>query len=133
MFVAKVYGSSFDHHTKRSRWTADCLFNLGAAIEVLTILQPHWFLIMGSIANAFKAIGGLVGGATKASIHRHFAITHNLGDVTGKAASQGIMAYLCGSFLGIMISFTGSALFASLPPLYSITCFTLLSAGNLFC
>lgn len=47
-----------------------------------------------------------------------------------------------------MISFTGSALFASyatalpmerkltlsrLPPLYSITCFTLLSAGNLFC
>lgn len=32
MFVAKVYGSSFDHHTKRSRWTADCLFNLGAAV-----------------------------------------------------------------------------------------------------
>jgi len=136
MLVAGAFGKFFDTDTKRIRWTADCIHVAGVALELATPLFPAYFLPMASLANSAKGIAGassrlievacfslflvrtvwslgLTTGATKAAINQGLALRDNLGDITAKGHSQGIVAYLMGMGIGISATYiTGGELSA---------------------
>lgn len=75
----------------------------------------------------------MVSGATKANVNRHFASAvrgKNLGDVTAKAQSQGVFAYVLGLFYGVGISYICQT---SGIPYLIIGNFVLLNCIHLFC
>eukprot|EP01104_Vermistella_antarctica_P016922 TRINITY_DN5885_c0_g1_i1.p1 TRINITY_DN5885_c0_g1~~TRINITY_DN5885_c0_g1_i1.p1 ORF type:complete len:565 (+),score=57.59 TRINITY_DN5885_c0_g1_i1:152-1846(+) len=101
MIVANRFASRFDDDTKRTKWFAALLNNFGVAMEISTPMFPGYFVVVASLANTAKAIAGLIGGATKATINQNMALATNLGDVTAKAHSQAVASYLGGMSVGI--------------------------------
>lgn len=77
-------------------------------LELATLAFPAGssgsFLILASVANIGKNIAFLTASASRAKLHQSLSNTDNLGDITGKAASQSILASLAGTGLGIGIS-----------------------------
>ncbi|CAG8787326.1 11035_t:CDS:2, partial [Acaulospora morrowiae] len=51
-----------------------------------------------------KNIAWLAGSATRAQMHKTFALRDNLGDITGKSGSQSTAAGLFGTALGVILS-----------------------------
>eukprot|EP01118_Nematostelium_gracile_P005576 TRINITY_DN1771_c0_g1_i2.p1 TRINITY_DN1771_c0_g1~~TRINITY_DN1771_c0_g1_i2.p1 ORF type:complete len:351 (+),score=62.75 TRINITY_DN1771_c0_g1_i2:395-1447(+) len=129
MFLASRLGTRFDSDTKRNKWRADVLHNCGVGLELCTPLVPSLFLPFASMANLLKGLAGITNGATRASFNKHFAQGENLGDLTAKAQTQGITAYLVGMTGGIGLSFMSVDEPASLP---IFGCFGLLAAIQLY-
>ena len=101
IYVANKYGKKIDINLKQSKWIADFLHVIGVAMELMTPLFPKFFLLLGSIANTAKGVAGLSNGAVRASINKNFALRENIGDVTAKSFSQGLVGYLLGMAGGI--------------------------------
>lgn len=94
------------------RFIAAFMLDLACFIELLTPLAPNYFLFIASIANVGKNISYLTASASRACIHKSFAIHENLADVTAKSGSQTILASLVGTSVGISLSsFIGNDLF----------------------
>lgn len=70
----------------------------------MTPLAPKFFILFASIANILKSLSGMITGATRATLNKHFSIIENMGDVTAKGYTQGIAGWLLGMSLGIGIS-----------------------------
>jgi hypothetical protein len=99
-------------------------------LELLTPLAPKHFLLFASVANVAKGLAGIINGAARASFNKNFSITENLGDVTAKAQTQGIVSYLIGMSTGIGISL----LPGTLPTSSNIfVCFGVLAVLHLYC
>lgn len=133
----KGESKSFDADILKSKFTADLFHNLGVAFELLTLPFPHLFLLLGSSANVFKGLAGLTNGACKASINKQMAKFNNMGDVTAKGHTQGLLAYILGLGLGIGINLL-LPLFVSIVPFYQPylglwSAFTILSTIHLIC
>jgi hypothetical protein len=83
-------------------------------LEALTPIVPHLFLPLASVSNILKNVSCLAQSATRAHIHREFSAgarcaqdkggenkENNIGDITGKSASQGTLAGLLGTAVGL--------------------------------
>ncbi|MDP2438061.1 MAG: RUS1 family protein, partial [archaeon] len=108
MLAASRLGGRVDENPKRTKLLADACFHVGVAMEMLLLLpsehDPLLWIVVASVANALKAMSGLIGGACRASLNSTFALQQNLGDITAKSQSQSTMGYLIGMLGGIPLS-----------------------------
>ncbi|KNC48935.1 uncharacterized protein AMSG_04680 [Thecamonas trahens ATCC 50062] len=104
VLYAAFSSRSFDAQPKYHRYSSTLLLQLSTGLEVLAPLVPALFLPLASVANIGKNVAYLATGASRAQLNRAFAISENLGDVTGKATSQAISASLIGTGLGVALS-----------------------------
>ncbi|CAI2168301.1 16968_t:CDS:2 [Funneliformis geosporum] len=102
-----IYAASindrFDSEPKRHRFRATVSMQFASFLELLAPLWPGMFLLIASASNIGKNIAWLAGSATRATMHKSFALRDNLGDITGKSGSQSTAA---GTALGVVISAT---------------------------
>eukprot|EP00672_Neobodo_designis_P000481 CAMPEP_0174884336 /NCGR_PEP_ID=MMETSP1114-20130205/85716_1 /TAXON_ID=312471 /ORGANISM="Neobodo designis, Strain CCAP 1951/1" /LENGTH=307 /DNA_ID=CAMNT_0016119739 /DNA_START=48 /DNA_END=968 /DNA_ORIENTATION=- len=102
---ASSISSDLDHDAKRWRLAADVTNDIGLALEVVSShLPPHLFLAIVCLANLFKAVTCVAGGATRASLTQHFAVRQNTADVAAKDGSQETAVNLAGMFLGMAVA-----------------------------
>lgn len=105
MLVASRFGKTMDSRLKASRWLCECTMVMGTMMEMMTpLVPPSLFLPVASLANTFKGLGGLVNGASKAALHRHFARDGNLAEITAQSHSQQTASYILGTTLGLALT-----------------------------
>lgn len=104
VIFAGFVSNRFDADPKRWRLTATIAMDSASFIELLTPLAPAYFLPIASVANISKNISFLAASATRAAIHKSFALQENLADVTAKTGSQYIVSSLLGTSLGVSLS-----------------------------
>ncbi|KAL2919735.1 hypothetical protein HK105_200650 [Polyrhizophydium stewartii] len=104
VLFAGFMGNRFDASPKYYRFLANLCIQASNLMELLTPMVPHLFLPMASLSNIGKNIGFLAASATRASMHRGFTRTDNLGDITAKAGAQATAAGLVGTGIGIVLS-----------------------------
>ena len=92
------------HHSKQAVGRVLRACQLRAAVQILTVYQPSYFLLMASIANTLKGVSMMAGGSTRAAFNISFAQGENIADITAKATSQYICTSLVGTCVGIVIS-----------------------------
>nr|GMD92273.1 protein root UVB sensitive 4 [Ipomoea batatas] len=92
--------SAFDTNLKRVRFSTSVLFSLSIGIELLTPVCPQYFLVLASIANIAKQICLACYLATGTAVHKSFAMSDNLGEVSAKAQIQ----LVCFDNLGLMLA-----------------------------
>ncbi|RAL43603.1 hypothetical protein DM860_017346 [Cuscuta australis] len=97
---ASSLASAFDTNLKRVRFSTSVLFSLSIGVELLTPVFPHYFLVLASIANIAKQISLACYLATGTAVHRSFARSDNLGEVSAKAQIQ----QMCFDNLGLMLA-----------------------------
>ncbi|KAJ3065519.1 hypothetical protein HDU98_011128 [Podochytrium sp. JEL0797] len=129
VLYAGSVATKFDDQPKRFRFLSAGLIQLSCFLELLTPLLPHLFVPIASISNIGKNIGWLASSASRASIHRGFTLTDNLGDVTAKSGAQSTMAGLLGTVCGIGISY----LIGYSDPITLMNVFVPLSVLNMAC
>lgn len=99
---ASVVASDLDHDAKRWRFAADVTNDIGLMLEIFSSHLPKsLFLPVVCTANLFKAVTGVAGGASRASMTQHFALRGNTADVAAKDGSQETAVNLIGMFLGM--------------------------------
>jgi len=101
---ASKYSHLFDVNPMKWRLIGDLMHNLGAGLELCTIVWPNKFLAIAAIANIAKGVAHMANGATSAAFNKSFAIAGNLADVTAKGQSQAEMRRMIGISLGIGLS-----------------------------
>ncbi|KXZ46824.1 hypothetical protein GPECTOR_40g558 [Gonium pectorale] len=79
------------------------MLQAAAALELTTVLMPHHFLAMGSLANTLKGLAWMAAGSTRSVFHLSFARDNNIADVTAKGTSQYIFASLVGTAGGALM------------------------------
>lgn len=105
ILFATVVASDLDNDAKRWRLAADITNDIGLALEVVSSHLPRvYFLPVVCLASLFKAVTGVAGGATRASLTQHFAIRQNMADVSAKDGSQETAVNLIGMFLGMLVA-----------------------------
>ncbi|GIL58859.1 hypothetical protein Vafri_13826 [Volvox africanus] len=102
------------------------MLQAAAALELLTVLVPEHFLLMGSLANTLKGLAWMAAGSTRSVFHLSFARDNNIADVTAKGTSQYIFASLVGTAGGaVMCAAVGQSWAAA------ASCFGLLAAATI--
>ncbi|XP_057491791.1 protein root UVB sensitive 4-like [Actinidia eriantha] len=99
--------SAFDTNLKRVRFSTSVLFSLSLGVELLTPAFPQYFLLLASVANIAKQISLACYLATGTAVHRSFALSDNLGEVSAKAQIQTV----CFDNLGLMLAAALNILF----------------------
>lgn len=103
--VVSWLGTRFDVDTRRLRFLGAGLLTVSCWLEVLVPLVPHYFILTAAIANTLKNISWMTTSATRAPILRHQGEGRdNLGDLTGKTASQTTLGATIGTGLGVLLS-----------------------------
>lgn len=69
----------------------------------LPYFPPSSITLILCVSTAMKSIVGVAGGATRAALTQHQALTNNLADVSAKDGSQETFVNLIASFVGIFI------------------------------
>jgi hypothetical protein len=78
---------------------------LGNALEIITFLNPQWFLMWATLANAFKQMSMLTSSSTRTAIYNSFRNgTDNIGDITAKGEAQIAIVDLLGIASGVCLS-----------------------------
>lgn len=95
-------GCALDADCKKWRLFADFLNDIAMFLELVLLAYISSAYVL-CVTSAMKAIVGVAGGATRASITQHHAIRNNMGDVSAKDGSQETCVNLIGSFAGVMI------------------------------
>jgi hypothetical protein len=102
-FASRV-ATDLDHDAKRWRYVADITNDIALTIEIFSSYLPHpWmFLTAICVASLFKAVTGVAGGGSKASLTHHFALRDNTADLSAKEGSQETAAGMIGVVLGML-------------------------------
>ncbi|KAL3355990.1 hypothetical protein AABB24_016917 [Solanum stoloniferum] len=87
-------GKKFDYDLKQLRFAGDLLMELGAGVELVTAVVPHFFLPLACAANVAKNVGAVTSTSTRTPIYKAFAKGENIGDVTAKGECVGNLADL---------------------------------------
>lgn len=97
-------GNGFDAETKQYRLMAALVLNLSCALESVTPAVPHLFLPLACFANMAKGASTVAAASTRSAIYRSFMRRENLGDITAKQETVGVIGDLMGTAMGIMLS-----------------------------
>ena len=108
--LVSLLGSRLDCQARSLRFHSTLLFLVGSFLEfsipfACTLFTPSSavFLVMASTANVLKNVSWMLVSATRAHFMKYFALKGNLGDLTGKAASQMTCSSLIGTGLGLLV------------------------------
>lgn len=105
--LVSLLGSRLDSQARFLRFHSTVLFLIGSLLEFsipfACTFSSSAFLGLASIANVLKNVSWMVVSATRAHFMKNFAVKGNLGDLTGKAASQMTLASLIGTGLGLAV------------------------------
>jgi hypothetical protein len=126
ILFASVINQQFDKKPKKWRFIAAVTLEISNIMEIMTMIFPQYFLPLAAVANVGKNICALSTSASRAAIHKSFALEENLADITAKTGSQNILSSLVGTSLGIFlstISYQDSQVI--------FTCFSILSTSSL--
>jgi hypothetical protein len=104
VIFASFIGNRFDSDPKRWRLLSAISMDAASLLEMLTPLAPSYFLVLASVANIGKNIAFLSASASRAALHKSFAIYENLADVTVKSGSQSVLSSMVGTGLGVFLS-----------------------------
>jgi hypothetical protein len=66
-----------------------------AGLEIATILQPQWFLIMGSCANMIKGLSWMAGGSTRSVFNLSFVRDNNIAGERRHWRAVRVVCQLC--------------------------------------
>ncbi|KAL1563257.1 protein root UVB sensitive 4-like isoform X2 [Salvia divinorum] len=99
--------SDFDTNLKRVRFSTSILFSLSIGVELLTPAYPAYFLLLATIANIAKQISLACYLSTGTAVHRSFAISDNLGEISAKSQIQTV----CFDNVGLLLAATFNILF----------------------
>lgn len=97
-------GNGFDAETKQYRLMAALVLNLSCALESVTPAVPTLFLPVACLANMAKGASTVAAASTRSAIYRSFMRRENLGDITAKQETVGVMGDLMGTAMGIVLS-----------------------------
>ncbi|KAI0563413.1 Root UVB sensitive protein [Gracilaria domingensis] len=97
-------GNGFDAETKQYRLMAALVLNLSCALESVTPVVPQLFLPIACVANMAKGASTVAAASTRSAIYRSFMRTENLGDITAKQETVGVVGDLMGTAVGILLS-----------------------------
>eukprot|EP00906_Rhabdomonas_costata_P020226 RCo029395 len=100
-YAARV--GRFDASPRGTSFTSTWVLSASTLLELLTLLAPQCFLLLGSVANVGKNVSCVASSASRAAINQSFARYDNLADVTAKCASQSIVACTVGTGLGCVV------------------------------
>ncbi|KAK4875400.1 hypothetical protein RN001_011822 [Aquatica leii] len=103
IFFAWWKGNSLDADCKKWRLCADILNDTAMFLELLVPFIGRFSLQILCITTSMKAVVGVAGSATRASITQHQAIQGNMADVSAKDGSQETCVNLIASFVGIVL------------------------------
>ena len=110
--LVSLLGNRLDNQARFLRFHSTVLFLIGSLLEFsipfvcnssIASDPSSAFLIFASAANILKNVSWMVVSATRAHFMNNFALKDNLGDLTGKAASQMTLASLIGAGLGLAV------------------------------
>lgn len=113
LFASKISSSSsnsIDADPKKWRMVSSLAMDCAMLTELTTSAFPHYFVWIAGAANIGKNIAFLTASASRAKLHQclsspqHAQMVDNLGDITGKATSQSIVASLLGTVIGMGLS-----------------------------
>jgi hypothetical protein len=106
MLWASKMGRRFDSDAKRWRFRSSLVYALGNALEIVTFLVPHLFLICATLANCCKQVSMLTSSSTRTAIYTSFrdGSRDNIGDITAKGEAQIAVVDLLGIASGISLS-----------------------------
>lgn len=97
-------GNGFDAETKQYRLMAAFVLNLSCALESVTPAVPQLFLPLACIANMAKGASTVAAASTRSAIYRSLMRRENLGDITAKQETVGVIGDLMGTAMGIALS-----------------------------
>lgn len=97
-------GNGFDAETKQYRLMAALVLNLSCALESVTPAVPNLFLPIACVANMAKGASTVAAASTRSAIYRSFMRRENLGDITAKQETVGVIGDLMGTVMGILLS-----------------------------
>lgn len=120
-------GNGFDAETKQYRLMAALVLNMSCALESVTPAVPHLFLPIACIANMAKGASTVAAASTRSAIYRSFMRRENLGDITAKQETVGVIGDLAGTVMGILLSRSTAH-----NPKLSTTAFIAVSLAHLF-
>ena len=131
--LVSLLGSRLDSQARFLRFHSTVLFLIGSLLEfsipfacnLSMVSGSTAFLILASTANILKNVSWMVVSATRAHFMKNFALKNNLGDLTGKSASQMTLASLIGTGLGLAVLKTETLLVGELKNLMVAGCWTL--------
>ena len=107
--LVSLLGSRLDSQARFLRFHSTIIFLIGSLLEFsIPLACTHFtpsstFLLLASSANILKNVSWMIVSATRAHFMKHLALRGNLGDLTGKAASQMTLASLIGTGLGLLV------------------------------
>ncbi|XP_063925736.1 RUS family member 1 isoform X2 [Zophobas morio] len=96
-------GNSLDCNCKKWRLFADLLNDGAMLLELCIPYVTHLSMEVLCVSTAMKAVVGVAGGATRASITNHQAVKGNMAEISAKDGSQETLVNLIASFTGIFL------------------------------
>ena len=108
LLFAVAAAGKLDAEAKQWRFAADCANGLGYVLELLSPSLPKFLFLPSVILSALlRAFCGVAAGATRAALTSHFALAHNVADVSAKEGSQETAVTLLGMLVGyLLVRFT---------------------------
>lgn len=101
VLFASFINNRFDADPKRWRFLASIALEISNCIEIISPFFPNYFLFLASFANFGKNVSALAHSASRAAIHKSFALQENLADLTARTASQNMLAATLGTSFGV--------------------------------
>ena len=103
VFVS-LMGNRFDLHPKQFRFLSGFVLKMAMLVELMTPLFPRMFLVLAALCTAAKNVSWMACSASRAPLLKLLGKGNNLGDLTGKAASQLTITSMLGMATGVGIS-----------------------------
>lgn len=122
-----------DTDPKRFRMLGDTMMAFSALVEILSILNPRYFLVFGTIAGLLREAGGAMSGPAYRVFLDSFAGNNNIGDVSSRGEAQVVIGNLLGLGLGVIIRHQLDALQGGIRLFGTLSAFVPLAGMHLFC
>jgi Vitamin B6 photo-protection and homoeostasis len=112
IFFAHQVGSAIEAECKMYRLLADVLNDIAMVSDCLSPMLPKLVRVpLLGASSVFRALCGVAGGSSKATLSAHFARGGSLGELNAKDSSQETVVSLLGMWVGgVVVSYASSTM-----------------------